>query len=571
MNELEKLGKIITTDVLIIGGGLAGLITALKIKKLNSDIDVMCVEKGYHGYNGESTKAGHGFFYMSPEDDIDAFCKEQVEENLYGQYLNDQEYMYETVAEAYDYVKELEELGAVFAHDPDGSLHYHREFATKKCSAVNVDLDFVVPFGEQAVANGVRIAERVYFTDILTKDGKAVGAVGFHMDTTEFYIFKAKAVVLASCDFNPSVRSMFYSPATALIAAYEAGAQFRNVEHATYFDLCYRNTGNIMYGVHWVVCNKKGENIFQKYHCTDYEDIEIKFMRALLKETEEGNYPFYVDFSQLPDTSETEGEGFNMGMVMPTRIQMDQFIHQEEEGNHLYNPEISLITYILSRCLRTDGDAKTAVPNLWAVGMMTMCGTAHGSWVHGDGLGQAARTALRAAKSIVNEMDDKNFCEIDKEQVQKFKERIYAPYHYQGKELPYKVIHYLYDMICMPKYSVWKTEETMQEMLECLKDMRNQLETTIYVPEGDGHHLSKAVEARTMIDMLEIMYMVYNTRKESRGYHMRGDYTERDDKNWLKWIVVNKGDDGRPHLDFERIPFERYKWKPACWEKKDRD
>lgn len=45
----------------------------------------------------------------------------------------------------------------------------------------------------------------------------------------------------------------------------------------------------------------------------------------------------------------------------------------------------------------------------------------------------------------------------------------------------------------------------------------------------------------------------------------KSDYTERDDANWVKWICVDKGDDGRSVVSFERIPFERYRWKPECW------
>jgi succinate dehydrogenase/fumarate reductase flavoprotein subunit len=564
MSELDKLGKVMIADVLVLGCGIGGMTTALKIKKIDSSIDVLCIEKDYFGYNGQTTKAGHGFFYMSPEDDVDAFCKEQVEINDTGIYLNDQEYMYDLTRAAKTYVGELEELGAVFAHNADGTLHYHREFAEKKCSAVNIDLDFVTPVSRNALANGVRVVERIYFTDLLTEGGHVVGAVGFNVDTTEFYIFRAKAVVLVSGDFNAVVRAMFHAPATPIMAAYEAGAQLRNVEQHTEFDLCYRNTGNYIYGAHMVVFNQKGENIFQKYHVTDLEIVDNKMMLAMLNEVKEGNGPLYVDFSKLPSTSETEGEGFNMGMVMPHRIGMDAVIFQNE-GERTNNPEVSLQTYLFSRCLRTNIEAKTTIPNLWAIGMITMMGASHGSWVHGDGVGYAARTALLAAKSIVPALDNIELGEVDVRQVKTFKERIYAPYNYKGKDLPYHLVNFLYRLICQPEYTVAKTEESLHRILDILKQEREELPNNIYVPKGDGHYLAKAIEARTMIDMLEIIFLANDARKESRGHHMRVDYPNRDDKNWLKWIIVTRGKDGRPGLSFERVPLERYKWKPEGW------
>lgn len=569
MTELNKLGKVYTTDVLVIGTGMGGAVTALKLKKLDPTIDVLCIERGYFGYNGQSTKAGHGILHMDKGDDIDEFCKEQVETNNFGLYLNDQDYMYETTRDAYHYLEELEELGGVFAHNDDGSFHHHREFATKKCSSSNIDMDHMVPYGQQALANGVRVVERVCFTDLLKDGDRVVGAVGFHMDTLEFYIFHAKAVVLATNCFNPAVTGMFYNPAIGTIAAYEAGAQLRNPEQGTYCDLCHRNTKNFMYGVHWVIHNSKGENLFFKYQSKDFENIDLNLMLGMMKEVKEGNTPLYIDFSKLPQTSETEGEGFNMGKLMPMRIDLDEFIYSQMtttgEGGHLSNPEISLCMYVFSESLRVDINARTTVPNLWAVGSIGMYGASHGSWVHGDGVGYAGRTALRAAKDIAPVIHDTELGKIDPAQVQKFKDRIYAPLNYKGEELPYQVVHYLDRLIMVPENSILKTEKTIHAVLDELRGMRADMENIIHVPAGDGHHLAKAVEARTMIDILEIMFMAYDTRKESRGFHMRADFPERDDKNWLKWIVAQQGADGKPELKFERIPFERYKWKPEGW------
>lgn len=565
--ELNEIGNVFTTDILIIGGGLGGTITAAKVHELNPSAQILLVEKGYYGYTGDSTKAGHGIVMMAPEDDLDTFCEEQVKTNQHGMYLNDQEYMVEYQKDGYTYLQELERLGGKFSHNPDGSFHYHKEFDGKLVSSANLDIDFVNGFAQKALEGGARVLERTYFTDILTKNGKAVGAVGFNIDTTEFCIIRAKAVVMAAADFSATAKDMFFSPATALYAAYEAGGQLRNVEQLLQYDLCLRNTGNYIYGMHWVVFNRLGENLFEKYHCTDFEDIEVALIRGMLKEVADGNGPLYADYSKLPSTSTTEGEGFNQGILMKKRVALSKFIRSLSDGDVLGKPEVSLLARVATRPLRADLEGKTTVDKLWAVGFISMCGTAHGSWVHGDGVGNAARTALRTAASIASEIDQIELEEVDIDQVQKFKDRIYEVYDYTGEKLPYRMIHYLSRLICMPENSVNKTEETMNVVLEDLADLRAHFSEMICVPKGDGHHLFKAVEARRMIDMLEIMYITYQARKETRGYHVRGDYTERDDANFTKWICVDKGADGRPVVSFERIPFERYRWKPEVWAK----
>lgn len=117
----------------------------------------------------------------------------------------------------------------------------------------------------------------------------------------------------------------------------------------------------------------------------------------------------------------------------------------------------------------------------------------------------------------------------------------------------------------MPENSLARTEASIHNVLELLAQERRKLSQTIHVPAGDGHHLSKAVEARTMIDLLEVTYTAIDARKETRGFQSRADYPQRDDKNWLKWVILSRGKDGRPEVSFERIPMERYPFKPEGW------
>lgn len=569
MKKLEDLGTVITTDVLIIGAGLSAVVAALEIKKHNKDIDVLCLEKQFFGYNGKTTKAGHGAAFLSPEDDIDAFCKEQVEENSYGLYLNDQDVLYQHAKEEKWHYQELESLGGIFAHNEDGSFHYHREFEGKKTSSANIDIDLIVPLQRNALGMGVRFMERIFFTDYLTDGNKVVGAVGFNIDTLEFYIFRAKAFIMAANEFNPVIRQMFYGGPVGIQASYEAGAHLRNAEQSTNFDLIHRNTSNIMYGMHWVIVNKNGENIFRKYHCKNYEEIEMELVLGMLEEIKLGNYPFYVDFSLLPQTSQTEGEGFFQGMLMPRRLALDKFIFSKQPiADRLSKPEISMITYVFNRALQIDIESKTTVKNLWATGGMTLAGSAFGGWVHGDGIGYPARTAYHAAASILKEIGDIELGDIHPEQVEFFKDRVYAPFDWEGKDLPYKEIHYLDRLICMPEFSMARTEEGIHALLDMLREERENLPKRIHAPKGDGHYLSKAVEARMMIDLLEETYMAIDARKETRGFQVRSDYPERDDENWLKWVIVSKGKDGKPEISYEDIPIERYKWKPEGWKPK---
>ena len=101
MEKLDKLGKVYTTDVLILGGGLAGMSAAHGAK--NSGQDVLVADRCYFGYTGQSTRAGHGLCFMKPEDKIENLMYYAITMNKDGLWLNDQDVLLSTSQEQYTY------------------------------------------------------------------------------------------------------------------------------------------------------------------------------------------------------------------------------------------------------------------------------------------------------------------------------------------------------------------------------------------------------------------------------------------------------------------------------------
>ena len=59
MTELENLGEVISTDVLIIGGGIGGLVAAIKAKEECPEADVLIVDKQTIGWSGKAPRPSH--------------------------------------------------------------------------------------------------------------------------------------------------------------------------------------------------------------------------------------------------------------------------------------------------------------------------------------------------------------------------------------------------------------------------------------------------------------------------------------------------------------------------------
>jgi len=98
----------------------------------------------------------------------------------------------------------------------------------------------------------------------------------------------------------------------------------------------------------------------------------------------------------------------------------------------------------------------------------------------------------------------------------------------------------------------------MEEALSKVEEVQGRLPT---LWAKDLHFLLKAHEAASMALCAEMTYRPALMRKESRSSHMREDYPERDDQNWLKWIIIKK-EKGEMKLWTEPVPIDKYKLKP---------
>ena len=61
MASIKEYGELYTADILIVGGGMSGLVTAIRAKENDPSLDILVVDKGIIGWNGQATKAGNWY------------------------------------------------------------------------------------------------------------------------------------------------------------------------------------------------------------------------------------------------------------------------------------------------------------------------------------------------------------------------------------------------------------------------------------------------------------------------------------------------------------------------------
>jgi succinate dehydrogenase / fumarate reductase flavoprotein subunit len=563
MVKLEDLGEVISTDVLIVGGGVGGLATAIKVKEENPKIDVLTVEKQTTGWAGKATKIGGILAFLGPKDNADKFLDFQIRTS--GFYLNDQELLSKYVQSSYKAIEQLAEWGAKLARTPDGELVVNRAFWAPEWSTTFIDIDMMIPMRARARKVGTKILNKIHVVELLKEDNRVVGAVGFDIISGRFHIFKAKATVLANGSCGYKVRR-FWSAGTGdgIATAYRAGAEMRNAEYGNlYGHTVFQETDSGMVGSAFLV-NALGENLPEKYLPDTGPAgvfLPVKLAVGLEKEVAEGRGPIYFE----PPSSEPP-HGMQTGL--PKLGEWQQRIEAKERKYGLspdMKHEIGVPLHGETSCIKVDHEMKTSLEGLWAIGDTSYAGSAVAGAVAsppgvtpGSGIMYAVISAGWAAPSASKYASGATSLKIDDTEAKALKEKIFVPLQNHGTFSPGEAISVLQDVTAPMKYNLRRSKERLEEALAKLDELKDKLHA---LQAKDLHYLSKCHEVESMALCAELTFKAALMRTESRGFHFREDFPERDDKNWLKWIIL-KQDKGEMKLSTQLIPIDTYKIKP---------
>ena len=110
--------------------------------------------------------------------------------------------------------------------------------------------------------------------------------------------------------------------------------------------------------------------------------------------------------------------------------------------------------------------------------------------------------------------------------------------------------------------AVYRDEAGMQEALDKIRQLQAESEEAWTDDKGKvfNQDLLAVVELSYMLDCAEAICLASLHRKESRGAHTRMDFTERDDQNWMKHILVSKNGAPEPELSYSAVSITQ--WQP---------
>jgi succinate dehydrogenase / fumarate reductase flavoprotein subunit len=553
----------LNSDVLIIGGGIAGLTAAVKTKEEQKALDVLMVDKAGIGW-GNQTIGGGGYVFI-PDPDMDEFVKFIVGQ---GCHLNNQDWTYCLAARAFESIKATANWGVTYKRDEKGEIDSARPAGYAGLPGKFTGLiphKACLELRKAASDRGVKMLNKIEIVDFL-KDGERVaGAVGFNILTGEFCVFKAKATVIASgpCHFK-NHRLFTNSAGEGIAAAYRVGAELRNSEFGTMRDFSDRYYGTWKRGalVLYLV-NARGEKVLPKYFPPGPEST-FKITYAMSKEAMAGQGPIYLDM-RSEEAREQIISPLTKWIYEQGAFHDVEKTLREKVGIDLRKDKLEYIPAFTGRLsnVKVDLNCQTTVEGLWAVGDASAEGSCcYGAVYPDDVVGGhpfAMLSGYLAGESIAKFASEVSQPKVRKDELASLRERIFAPMAVKKGMEPHDAISKIQQAVIPVKYSLIREERRLKEALGIVEELRD--ETLPNIRATDSHNLVKYHEAVSMALCAETIYKTSLMRKETRGAFVREDYPQRDDKNWLKWTII-KQDGEKMALSTEPMPIAKYKFKP---------
>ncbi|MBW1946229.1 MAG: FAD-dependent oxidoreductase [Deltaproteobacteria bacterium] len=566
----------VETDVLVIGGGLAGCMAAIKAREMDG-LDVLLVDKSNTVGSGcAASGIDHVWAYIPPIHEkmgytIDDMADDHRQGISFGFFRKDLFYM--VAGTMYARVLDLERFGIQFRYKdnsvPDG-FRIVRQFHSMPTS-FNFDGFPLKPvLTKEAKKRGVRIINRVQMTDYITTNGQISGAVGVDVRTADIYFFKAKSVVAATgrsnrlsrnpCGFDFNLRMPAPMSGDGTSMAIRAGLPIVNTEFLSNilgpapcgnYNPNYGDPRNTVQPAARIIDEERNV-IVPRTQFYDWKKLgkenwtendrkkwieDRKAVRGvkvdLVKRLATGEGPFYLDFS---DGTKEELDYIEWSIKHEGKgTQFMRYFQGEEGANLRDNPQ----EYAGLWPREISG---TAAKGLWEVGGLPWQASS-GAFTQGWRAGEMAAKRAKTQKEFLPVNN-----ELMKARNQMCSEILDRKRGFYWKEVEIGVQN-LMDFYCGDV----RSEKMLKRGLERLEDTK-----AAPFRAENPHELGRCLDVKSIIDNAELVMRSSLERKESRpipfGFK-RADHPEQDDERWLAFLAIRQEEDGT--YKFSKIPVDQ--------------
>ncbi len=498
-----------------------------------------------------------------------------------GDYLVDQDAAEILAKESVQAVIDLENMGLPFNRTPDGKIDQRRfgghtrdhgkAPVRRSCYAADRTGHMILQtLYQTCVKLGIEFYNEFYVLDLVMNDGKPAGVVAYELATGEIHVFAGKSIVFATGGFGKIYKTTSNAhtlTGDGVAIAFRRGIPLEDMEFYQFHPTGLAGLGILLSeaarGEGGILRNASGERFMERYAPT-IKDLAPRDMvaRAMANEVREGRgagpnkdyvlldlthlEPAVID-AKLPDI--TEFARTYLGVEPYTEpVPVFPTAHYAMGG---------IPTNIKAEVL---SDNDTVIPGLYAAGECA-CVSVHGANRLGtNSLLDINVFGKRAGKYSVEYAKTAKQVPMPEDAAKDVLELLQKVRNAKGKEKVAQLRKELQET--MDKNAqVFRTEETLNEALSKIAELRKRYEKISVQDQGKRFNtdLLEAVELGFLLDLAEVTVITCRERRESRGAHLREDYTERNDKKFMVHSMAYKQNkiDKKTGIDI------KVDWKPV--------
>ena len=555
-------------DILVIGGGLAGLAAALSS---DPHLKVAVISK-VHPLRSHSVAAQGGInaaLGNNPDGKDDNWKKHAFDTIKGSDYLADQDAAELMCEKAISTIYELEHLGVPFSRFPGGVIA-QRPFGgagvPRTCYAADrTGLVLLHTLFEHSIRKRVKFYNEWLVTRLVVKDGKCLGVVVYDLATGQIMPIKARAVIFATGGYGRvylRTTNSFINHGSGIGIAYRAGVPLKDMEFVQFHptSLFGKNIliteGARGEGGHLV--NNEGKRFMADYAPSAMELAPRDIVaRAIQIEIDKGNgfenQYVHLDLKHLGEAK------------IKKRLPGIREICIDFAGIDPIDTPIPIqpAQHYSMGGIDVNAKCSSCVEGFFAAGECA-CVSIHGAnRLGGNSLLDTVvfgRIAGEEASSYVkgSEVMDGND-KILLEEALGVKRGIEE----WGKKDSGEKVHLLLNrlkVIMSEKVGLFRNKKDLAEALENISELREDYKRVHISGKclRYSQELVNIIEFDSMLDLAEVITSGALKREETRGSHFRLDFKERNDKDWLKHTLVTWRED-KPQITYKDVKIGKYK------------